>query len=563
MSYGARIGRMAFAILVLGLAQAGGAVAAQAQHPAQQEGSQAGQTFRIAGTVVSATTGALLSQARISLTETRERGKSISMITSEGGHFEFSQLKAGKYSLEGAKRGFIASAYEQHEQFSTAIVTGPEFATENLVLRLMPMALITGHVFDEFGEGIRSANVVLYLENHGAGMSRIVRVSNSSSDDRGFFDFSPLRPGKYYISVSAKPWYAMHPTTTPGPADGAASQISPALDVAYPPTYYSGAIEADSATPIEVNGGDRLQVDIHLNPVPALHLIFRIPENKPDQPNNFSVPMLQKRVFDSEEFVQTDSVRQVEPGVYELTGVPPGRYSVRTKNSDSGQLQQAADVDLERDGQDVSDSHGETLGSLKLSLKMPGQETMPMQYGAGLQDSRRRMVAYKQGDATGQFTFEDLGPGRYAIFIGSQTKPYSVVRTSSQAGESSGHYVNITPGAAMELTAYLSGGLVSIEGVVHKKDKPVAGIMVALVPDDPVAHTEMFRRDQSDFDGTFALRGVIPGNYSIIAVEDAWGLEWLQPSALARYVQHGQNLTIGELMRGTVHLPDPVEVQPH
>jgi hypothetical protein len=56
---------------------------------------------------------------------------------------------------------------------------------------------------------------------------------------------------------------------------------------------------------------------------------------------------------------------------------------------------------------------------------------------------------------------------------------------------------------------------------------------------------------------------VIPGSYTIVAVEDAWGLEWLQPNVLARYVQHGQNLTIGELMRGTVELPDPIEVQPH
>jgi hypothetical protein len=123
--------------------------------------------------------------------------------------------------------------------------------------------------------------------------------------------------------------------------------------------------------------------------------------------------------------------------------------------------------------------------------------------------------------------------------------------------------LNITPGAAVEVTAFLSAGTVSIEGVVQKKDKKVAGVLVALVPNDPVAHIELFRRDQSDFDGTFVLRGVIPGSYTIVAVEDAWGLEWLQPSVLARYVQHGQNLTIGELMRGTVSLPNPVEVQPH
>ncbi len=563
MTFTARICRAVLAMLAGALVQPGGLAAGQSQTPAVQEGSGPRQTFKIAGAVVSATTGSPLSQARISIAETRDRGKLISMITSEDGHFEFSQLKAGKYSLQGAKRGFVSSAYEQHEQFSTAIVTGPEFSTENLVLRLTPMALLTGHVSDEFGDPIRNASVALYLENHGGGMSRIIRFSSSTSDDRGFYDFSLLRPGKYYISVTAKPWYAIHPANAPDAANSPASQVSPALDVAYPTTYYNGATEADSATPIEVKGGDRLEFDVHLNPVPALHLIFRLPTDGQGQTNGFSMPELQKHVFDSIDVVRPDGMRAVAPGMFEITGLPPGRYTVRTKNADSGQLGQSADVDLVRDGQELNESRGETLGSLKLSLKMPGEEPLPKQYGVGLQDSRRRMVAFKQGDPTGQFSFEDLAPGKYAILVGSQTKPYSVVRTSSPSGDSSGHDLNITPGAAVELTASLSAGTVSIEGIVQKKDKKVAGVMVALVPNDPVAHIELFRRDQSDFDGTFVLRGVIPGSYTIVAVEDAWGLEWLQPSVLARYVQHGQNLTVGELMRGTVSLPDPVEVQPH
>jgi protocatechuate 3,4-dioxygenase beta subunit len=553
---------VALAILGMALLQPGGAAAAQSQDSRPQEGSRASQTFKIAGTVVSATTGAPLSQARISIAETRDRGRAISMVTSEDGHFEFSQLRAGKYALQGAKRGFISSAYEQHEQFSTAIVAGQEFSTENLVLRLTPMALITGHVTDEFGEPVRGASVALYLENHGGGMTRIVRFSDSQSDDLGFYDFSLLRPGKYYISVNAKPWYAVHPTTAPDAGDRSASQVSPALDAVYPATYYSGVTEADSATPIEVKGGDRLEIDMHLNPVPALHLIFRIPTEGKGSMNGFRMPELQKHVFDSVESVQTDGMNSVEPGVFELTGVPPGRYTVRTKNADSGQQEQSSDVDLARDGQDLSESRGESLGSLKLSLKMPGDEPLPKQYGVGLQDSRRRMVAFRQGDSTGQFSFEDLPPGKYAILVGAQTA-YSVVRTTSPLGSSPGHDVNITSGAAVELTASLAAGVVTIEGVVQKKGKKVAGVMVALVPNDPVAHIDLFRRDQSDFDGTFVLRGVIPGSYTIVAVEDAWGLEWLQPSVLARYVQHGQNLTIGELMRGTVSLPDPVEVQPH
>jgi hypothetical protein len=90
----------------------------------------------------------------------------------------------------------------------------------------------------------------------------------------------------------------------------------------------------------------------------------------------------------------------------------------------------------------------------------------------------------------------------------------------------------------------------------------MAGAMVAIVPSDPESHVELFRRDQSDFDGTFLLPGVIPGIYTIVAVEDAWGFEWLKTGVLAWYVQHGQNVIIGEKMRGTVHLPEAVEVQP-
>ena len=562
MTFTLRTCRMVLAVLGAALIQLAGARAAQTQNPAPQASSRVGQTFKIAGTVVSATTGAPLSQARISVAETRDRARAISMVTSEDGHFEFSQLKPGKYSLQGAKRGFISSAYEQHEQFSTAIVIGQEFSTENLVLRLTPMALITGHVTDEFGEPVRSASVTLYLENHGGGMTRIIRFSNSRSDDRGFYDFSLLRPGKYYVSATAKPWYAIHPTTVPDAGGRPASQVSPALDAAYPTTYYNGATEADGATPIEVKGGDRLEIDMHLNPVPALHLIFRIPDHKPDQPYNFTMPEFQKHVFDSVESVQPDFTNSAAPGVFELTGVPPGRYTVRTKNADSGQLEQSADIDLVRDGQELNDSRGESLGSLKLSLKMPGDEPLPKQYGVGLQDSRRRMVTYQQGDSTGQFSFQDLPPGKYAILVESDTA-YSVVRTTWTSGANAGHDVSIASGAAVELTASLAAGVVTIEGVVQKKDKKVAGVMVALVPNDPIAHIDLFRRDQSDFDGTFTLRGVVPGSYTIVAVEDAWGLEWLQPSVLARYVQHGQNLTIGELMRGTVTLPDPIEVQPH
>jgi len=518
--------------------------------------------FKIAGKVVSSLDGTPLGKARVSLIDTGNPANVVWMITSENGHFEFASLKSGKFSLEGAKQGFIPAAYEQHEQFSTAIVTGAGFNAENLVLRLTPMALLGGKVIDESGEPVRDARVMLYVENHRGGVNRITPAGNSSTDDQGSYEFAGLTPGNYFLSAVATPWYAVHPVFSPAESAGnSPPAVARSLDVAYPTTYYNGATDADRATSVPIEGGAHLQIDIHLNPVPALHLLIHVPDD--DGQQGFGMPVFQKRVFDSLEYVQSEGPQLVAPGIYELTGVPAGRYSVQLREPKSGQLHQSGEMDLVKDGQELDTSHSEPAARVKLSVKMPQQEPFPKQFYLALQDSRRQVVAYKAVDAAGEATFEDLPAGKYTILVNSPTKRYSVVRAASQGVESSGHDINVTPGGSLDLAVFLVGGVVSVEGFAKRGDKPVAGVMVALVPKNPESHLELFRRDQSDFDGSFVLRGVIPGSYTIVAVEDAWGFEWLQPGVLGRYVQHGQNLTIGELMKGSVHLPDPVEVQPH
>ncbi len=549
---------MRLSVAVLGLAALHSCALLGRQSPLPDRSATPEVKFKIAGTIVSSLTGTPLGKARVSLFDTRNPADVVWMITSENGHFEFGLLKPGKFSLQGAKRGFIHAAYEQHEQFSTAIVTGAGFDTGNLVLRLTPLALLGGKVIDESGDPVRNARVMLYVEDHQAGMNRITRAGNGLSDDQGSYEFAALAPGNYYLSVAARPWYAVHPVSSLGEGADNAFAVARSLDVAYPTTYYNGATDADSATPIPIQGGDHLQADIHLNPVPALHLVFHVPV---DGQQGFSMPVFQKRVFDSLEYVQSEGAQSVAPGVYEVTGVPAGRYSVRLQEPKSGQLQQSSEMNLVQDVQELDTSRSEPAVRVKLSVKMPRQEPFPKQFYLALQNSRRQTVALKPVDVAGEATFEDLPAGKYAFLVFSPTKRYSVIRASSAGVEISGHDLNVTPGASLSLAVFLVDGVVTVEGFAKRGDKPVAGVMVALVPKDPESHLEMFRRDQSDFDGSFVLRGIIPGSYTIVAVEDAWGFQWMQPGVLGRYVQHGQNLTIGELMKGSVYLPDPVEVQ--
>ena len=536
-----------------------GAAVPQETKPSEAQRYTAPERFKIAGIVVNSVTGAPLERVKVSVADTRNRMRMIGTVTGEDGHFEFVDLPRGKFSLQGSKRGYITSSYEQHEQYSTAIVTGLDYTTDRLVLRLMPMAMIQGHVLDEAGEPVRSARVTLYMENHREGMSRVTTAGSASTDDRGYFDIELLEPGTYFASVNAKPWYAVHPRSG---QDGV-NNVPQALDVAYPTTFYGGGTEAESAVPIELKGGEHCQIDIHLSPVPALHLVFHVPTDPEGQANGFRMPILQKHVFDSQEYVQPGQMQPVSPGVFEMTGIPAGRYSVSMKSSNPEEAEQFSEMNLTRDGQDLSATRGEALGKLTVTVRMPDDEPLPKQYVVGLLDARQKPAGFQQGDPNGQVSFGALKSGKYKMAIGAMGKWYAVMRTISETGEASpGNGVTLAPGATVEVTAELAEGTVRIEGVAEKNAKPVSGVMVALVPSDPEAHVELFRRDQSDFDGTFLLQGVIPGTYTIVAVEDAWGFDWMKAGVLARYIQHGQQVIISEKMHSTLHLPDPVEVQP-
>src|SRR5208282_1556977 len=105
-----------------------GRAQAQTANPAQ--GTISGGSYKLAGTVVNKINASPLALARITVTDAKNSQKTAFAITSENGKFEFTGLPAGKYSLTGEKRGFVTAGYDQHEEFSTAIVTGAGLDTE-------------------------------------------------------------------------------------------------------------------------------------------------------------------------------------------------------------------------------------------------------------------------------------------------------------------------------------------------------------------------------------------------------------------------------------------------
>jgi hypothetical protein len=164
-------------------------------------------------------------------------------------------------------------------------------------------------------------------------------------------------------------------------------------------------------------------------------------------------------------------------------------------------------------------------------------------------------------DAKGAVDFSDVIAGTYDILAASSTQRYSVVRIASEAGIISGHSLNVPAGASLTFALSLVAGSVTVDGFAKRDGKAVSGAMIVLIPKNAEADRDHFRRDESDLDGSFSLSGVIPGSYTVIAIEDGWDLEWSAPAVLAQYLKRGQTIEAGNGPAMAMHLEDAVAVQ--
>jgi len=520
-----------------------------------------GGSYRIAGTVVSKADGRPLARARVTVRDAKDSQKFQSMITSEDGKYEFTRLPAGKYSLTGAKRGFISASYDQHDQYSTAIVTGAGLDTETLALRLAPDAVIAGKVLDEVGDPVRQAMVELYYDDHSSGVDQIRGSNSVQTNDLGEYEMTPLRPGTYFLSASGKPWYAVHPPhSEPGQSESerqaeAIPAVDRSLDVAYPVTYYPDVTEADDALPIPIRGGERVEADIHLNPVPSLRLLFRMPD---DGKHGYNIPQLEQPAFDGSTFIQSGGGNVVSPGVLEVTGVPAGRYNIRLFGQ--GQGLRMTGVDLIKDGEEVDTSKADAVSSVKVSVQIPGEATLPPRLTVGLRSGSRVIAASQSFDSKGEAELQQVAVGRYEVAVWGGGKPYSIARISAEGAEVSGHTLILTAGSSPSVSLTLVGGSAEVEGTVTRTGKGFAGAMVVLVP-NPEVDRDLFRRDQSDLDGTFVLHGVIPGSYTLLAIENGWDLDWSQPNVIAAYLKRGRTVQVGDQAARPINIEEPIELQ--
>lgn len=513
-------------------------------------GRAAAQTFTISGTVVEHGTNVPLKDALVTISPVQQRQDSASFRTGEDGRFLFAQLIAGKYTLSAQKRGFPRQTFEEYQEFSTAIAVGPGLSSGNIVFPLSAGGAITGTVVDEENEPVRQAQVMLFSKGVSSGAERIVVEKQLQTNSSGQFRFPHLKPGSYFVAVEARPWYAQNFPVQPESSGNEPSNADRELDVAYPLTYYSGAVDPASASAITVSEGSTSNLSIVLRPVPALHIaVTGTPTNAATGPG-ISLNVMSLTLGGYEWFAQGQV--QFINNQLQITGIAPGRYIVMPMSFGEGHPGSLGAAVVDFTGNDTLDFSALTGRSLTGHITFEGTEPPPRHAMLVLYPAVSGPPSVISIDTDGilkQPEGSPLLPGRYQLLL--QNAPGFYLKSVQANGTTVAGPIDIPNTGAIQLSLAAAKGLTSIDGIAVKGDKPVPGAMVLLLPED-FTRTELIRRDQSDSDGTFTLPDVTPGRYTLVAIDDGRDLRYQDASVMKPYLSQGRQLTAPLANKGAV-----------
>jgi hypothetical protein len=513
--------------------------------------------YKISGVVLDHRTQAPLSSVLVSIAPVDFRnngGEQLAVTTGGDGRFEFTDLSAGKYALLARRRGGKVHALQENGGFSTAIAAGPGRDSEHIVFPLPAECRLSGLVVDDDGDPVPNAQVYLLSNEVRDGKRSVSQQTQQNTGSSGAFRFTHLKPGSYYLAVSARPWYAGnigYATFSRGGATTTQRIDPPAiLDMAYPITYSGDTADPAAAQPIVLTEGGEVTSQIDLHAAPAVHISVPVPEAVPN-----SVP--------PRRMVSQLELTEIGPGDVRLKvqaqfGLAPPGYAKESEEQISGIAPGVYRLQRGEGGLQVTSEEQLIVGvggaaavtpvaGVRVQGKVVYDGVLPKQ-NITLQMTGEGKQAYSQIQKDGSFVFPTLlQPGHYQIAL-SDDDELLMVRSIATGNPARVQRVLEVPNGGpnpQEVTVTIGRNSTSeLSGVAMRDGRPVAGAMVLLVPAASDQGAPI-GRDQSDSDGTFSIRGVPAGHYTLLAIDPGNGgdpadLPYQDAAVLKPYLAHGQ-----------------------
>jgi hypothetical protein len=323
----------------------------------------------------------------------------------------------------------------------------------------------------------------------------------------------------------------------------------PEATVTYPPEFFPGTSDFPEAAALEVAPGDELHANFVFTGMPSVSIRGVVVNGiTGDRVQNASV-----RAYWTDALGANGgsfSALAAKDGAFEIRGISPGRYILRTSFNDaSGEYNGQEIVEAGPHGVDQVLLTGLPDFPIEGHVVMEGENAKPPNH-VSIEFSPSRIAgAFRVAAEGASLAFQGrLRPSeQYTITAANLPDDDYLkdVRTDGHSVERN-QLAGSGPHQQIEIVISTAGG--HIEGVVwDEKDQP-ASASVLLVPD--TAHRgyfDLFRKAHSSREGKFTLRGVPPGTYTLLAVDGVDPDELINdPELLKSYADRGESLIVSE-----------------
>ena len=454
--------------------------------------------------------------------------------TESSGRFVFSGLRPGRYRLRVTKDGFVRQEYPRSAMGAPGLpidlAAGQQI--RDVVFRLDTAPTISGVIRNQLNAVVAGVLVQAMRRGFNTRGNRILTlVSSTRTDDRGQYRLYWLDPGEYLIALAPE----AAPNQPPGRANG--------------PTYYPGFAEFDDAKVVRVDFRDANGIDFRI----AQHDLITVFGNTVSLTTGSGVAADITLIPPEESGgVARYQTRSVAPdGAFSIPGVASGTYIFSAKTPTEAF---ATRVLVRRP---LPLNRLQVRGDLNPGVEITGRVVLTTDAAIDLRRARvvlsETMLALPDPEPAvvaqdGRFVFKAVQPGTYALNVADLPDDLylnAAVQSGADVLES------LLPvgwgpqnvGGPLNIQIGNDGG--RITGTVFDQANTVsAGALVTLVPEGNArSRPDRYRTAITGTDGSFAIRGIAPGNYR------AFGWDDLEPNAYlnADYIRSYQDL--GTLVR--------------
>jgi len=490
-----------------------------------------GNSYSLSGTVINAITGEPVRRAAVQVS-----GQNGSVaLTDAGGHFVVEGLAEGNVFLKAMKPGFS----EDEGSHPSSVQVGKDAPA--VVLKLTPWAVISGRVTTKDEQPLEGFQIRILAKQNVAG--RLIwtdQPNQALTNEDGEFRVVGLQAGTYYVAVDQSTVTTLSQKGVPN----AREQI-------FAKVFYPGVSDLASATPIEIAPGQDAEANFTLSP----ELVYQVTGTLSGPSNEVTGLTFSRKAGDDSDFTQTAAL---QGGKFQVK-VPAGAYSVGGTMGGGVELTTPVGAVVIRS--DEADLHVPLHAATTIPVEMEKEQgaggskrKAPMQGiipGMILQlvplSQSRRGNNFWRGQAGG---IPNVAPGTYRLEINTNGEWWV---KSAQSGNVDllSDDLTLSEGEQPEpIEVTLRDGAGTVSGTVTTAGNPDRVLVLLVQPHGTRNIVHAARAMQ----GYFAIPGIPPGDYVIVALDGGDQLEYADPEILNPYLSDAEHITLPPHATVTVNL---------